>query len=79
MPGPWGLRTVVTTAITTGTALVGAYKLGAQIWQRDGVTVDSTNSNEDDFNFNRISLRVEERLALATYRPLAFCTVTGIA
>ena len=79
MPGPWGLRTVVTTAITAGTALVGAYKLGAQIWQREGIRVDSTNTNEDDFNFNRISLRVEERLALTVYRPSAFCTVTSVA
>lgn len=78
-PMVWGLRPVVTTAISAGTALVGAFKLGAQIWQREGVRVDSTNSNEDDFNFNRITLRVEERLALAVYRPLAFCTVTSIA
>lgn len=78
-PGPWGLRVVQTTAISAGTALVGAFKLGAQIWQRDGIRVDSTNTNEDDFNFNRISLRVEERLALAVYRPSAFCKVTSIA
>lgn len=78
-PGPWGLNCVVTTAIAAGTALVGAFKLGAQLWQREGIRVDSTNTNEDDFNFNRISLRVEERLALAVYRPSAFCTVTSIA
>jgi HK97 family phage major capsid protein len=79
MPGPWGLRPVVTTAITAGTALVGAFKMAAQIWQREGIRVESTNSNEDDFNFNRVSLRVEERLALAVYAPGAFCTVTSIA
>jgi hypothetical protein len=79
LPPIWGLRPVVTTAITAGTALVGAFRLGAQIWQREGIRVDSTNSNEDDFNFNRVTLRVEERLALAVYRPSAFCTVTGIA
>lgn len=78
-PALWGLTPVITTAIAQGTALIGAFKLGAQLWQRDGITVDSTNSNEDDFNFNRISLRVEERLALTVYRPLAFCTVTGIS
>lgn len=78
-PTIWGLKPVVTTAITAGTALVGAFKLGAQIWQREGIRVDSTNSNEDDFNFNRVTLRVEERLALTVYRPSAFCTVTSIA
>jgi hypothetical protein len=75
----WGLIPVITTAISAGTALVGAFKLGAQVWQREGLRLDSTNSNEDDFNFNRVSLRVEERLALAVYRASAFCTVTGIA
>lgn len=74
----WGLKVVVTTAITAGTALVGAFKLGAQIWQREGVKVEAFDQNEDDVNFNRVTVRVEERLALAVYRPLAFCTVTGI-
>lgn len=78
-PRVWGLRPVITEAITAGTALVGAFKLGAQIWQREGVSLDATNSNEDDFNFNRISLRVEERFGFAIYRPKAFCTVTDIS
>lgn len=78
-PRVWGLRPVITEAITAGTALVGAFKLGATLWQREGVTMDATNSNEDDFNFNRITLRVEERIALAVWRPKAFCTVTDIS
>lgn len=77
-PRYWGLPVVVTTAITSGTGLVGAFKLGAQIWDREGITVDSTNSDEDDFRFNRMTIRVEERLALAIYRLNAFCKVTGI-
>lgn len=75
----WGLRPVITNAITAGTFLVGAFRMGAQIWQREGVMMDATNSNEDDFNFNRVSLRVEERLALRVYSPKAFCTVTDVA
>lgn len=78
LPRVWGLRPVITTAISAGTALIGAFRYGAQIWQREGIRVESTNSNEDDFNFNRISLRVEERLALTVYAPGAFCTITGI-
>lgn len=78
-PPVWGLRPVVTTAIAAGTALVGAFKLGAQIFQRSGVDVKTFDQNEDDVNFNRKTIRVEERLALAVYRPSAFCTVTGIA
>lgn len=74
----WGKRVVVTTAITEGTALVGAFQLGAQIFDRQGMTVEMTNSNEDDFEKNLVTIRAEERLALAIYRPLAFCEVTGI-
>lgn len=74
----WGLPVVVTTAITEGTGLVGAFRLGAQIWQREGINVEATNTNEDDFVYNRMTIRVEERLALTVYRPLAFCTITGI-
>jgi HK97 family phage major capsid protein len=74
----WGLPVVVTTAIAQGTALVGAFRMGAQIWRREGVRIDSTNSDSTDFQFNRICIRVESRQALAVYRPLAFCTVTGI-
>jgi HK97 family phage major capsid protein len=74
----WNLPVVVTTAISEGTALVGAFRFGAQIFDRQGVTVDMSNQNEDDFVTNRMTIRVEQRLALAVYRPLAFCTVTGI-
>jgi HK97 family phage major capsid protein len=74
----WGIPVVSTVAQTQGTAIVGAWKLGAQLFRRQGITVETTNSNEDDFKTNLIAIRAEERLALAVYRPLAFCTVTGL-
>lgn len=77
--GPWGLRAVVTTAISAGTALVGAFKIGAMIFRKPGITMQMTNSDQDDFVKNLITLRCEERLALAIWRPKAFCTVTSIA
>jgi HK97 family phage major capsid protein len=74
----WGLNVVITTAITQNTALVGAFKLGAQIFYRQGITVEATNTNSDDFVKNLITIRAEQREALAVYRPKAFCTVTGV-
>lgn len=74
----WGKPCAITTAIAAGTALVGAFRLGAQYFMRQGLTVDMTNSDQDDFVKNLLTIRCEERLALAVYRPLAFCTVTGI-
>ena len=74
----WGLRVVVTTAITEGVALVGAFMSASQVFRKGGVTVEATNSDQDDFIKNRITLRAEERLALAVYRPGAFGEVTGL-
>ena len=75
-PNLWGYRTVVTPAIAQGTALVGAFGTAAQLFRKGGIQVDSTNSNEDDFKFNRVALRAEERVLLAVYRPSAFVKVT---
>lgn len=74
----WGLPVVWTTSIAAGTALVGAFRMGAQIFRKLGLTIETTNSDASDFQFNRIAIRAETRLALACFRPLAFCTVTGL-
>lgn len=75
----WGLPAVITTAITEGTALVGAFRIGGQLWRRMGLTVEATNSDQDDFINNLVTIRAECRLTLATYKPLAFASVTNIA
>lgn len=75
----WGLPVVVTTAISAGTALVGAFDTCAQVFRKGGITVEMTNSDQDDFVKNLVTIRAEERLALAVYRPAGFGTVTGIA
>lgn len=75
----WGLPAVSTTNVSQGTALVGSFRLGAQLWRRKGLTIETTNSDASDFANDRIAIKVSERLGLAVYRPKAFCTVTGIA
>ena len=76
-PPLWGLRTVVTSAVPAGTCIVGAFKMGASIVRKSGVTVDITNTNEDDFIKNLITILIEERLALAVRRPAAFVEITA--
>jgi hypothetical protein len=44
-----------------------------------GLTVELTNSDQDDFIKNLQTLRMESRQAFAVTHPLAFCTVTGVA
>lgn len=85
----WGLRIVQTTAIseidlaTPGASnkgpIVGAFKLGGAVFYRNGLSIESTNTDQDDFIMNLTTIRVEQRLALAIYRPLAFCRVINAA
>lgn len=71
-PPIWGLRTCVTPSIAAGTILVGAYRLGGSVISKGGITVEVTNTNEDDFVHNRVTIRVERRMGLAVRYPKAF-------
>jgi len=74
----WGKKVVHTPAITAGTALVGAFAQASQIFRKGGITVEASNSHNDNFAKGIVSIRAEKRLALAVYRPGAFGTVTGL-
>jgi len=81
VPGPetlFGKRVVITANITANTAVVGAWRIGSTLYFRQGIRVESTNSDASDFQYNRIALRAEERLAPAWWRPKAFCVCTGL-
>jgi len=71
-PSLWGIPVVQTQAMAAGQFLTGAFNLGAQIFDRMGVEVLLSTENEDDFVKNMATIRIEERLALAVYRPEAF-------
>jgi HK97 family phage major capsid protein len=72
----WGLPVVDTQAMTVHHFLTGAFRLGAQIFDRMSIEVLISTENDKDFEMNLISIRGEERLALAVYRPAAFVTGT---
>lgn len=75
-PAIWGKRTIVTPAIAQGTILVGAGKLGATVYRKGGLSLQATNTNEDDFVNNKITILGEERIGLAVRRPSAFVKIT---
>lgn len=75
----WGVRVVVTSAMTLGSALVGAFGQGGAVIRRSGVNVEATNSHSTWFADDIVALRAEERLALAVYRESAFTVVTGLS
>lgn len=79
-PTLWGLPVVLTNQFTDETdGLVGAFKQGGQLWKRDQITVQASNSHADFFTKNLVAIRAEQRAALAVYRPGAFGLVENLA
>ena len=79
IPNLWGIPVCVSEAVGAKQIIVGAFKTCASVVQNGGVSVESTNTNEDDFVKNLMTIRAEERLALAVRRPLGFKLITQAA
>lgn len=75
----WGLRTVRTRSVSQGTIDVGAWRMGAQLFDREGITIRIGDQHADYFTSNKVAILAEERLTVATYRPDWFGQVTGVA
>ncbi|MBI5111308.1 MAG: phage major capsid protein [Rhodovulum sp.] len=71
-PRLWRLPVVETQAMTLDRFLVGAFQLGAQIFDRADATVEISTEDSDNFRKNLVTILAEQRLALAVYRPEAF-------
>lgn len=75
---PWGLRVVVTPAATDGLPIVGDFNMAAKVYRRGGLTLASSNSDQDDFVKNLVTIRAEERLVIGiTYTYLLATAVIG--
>ncbi|KQZ31671.1 capsid protein [Mesorhizobium sp. Root552] len=71
-PRLWRLPVVETQAMTVDKFLTGAFQLGAQIFDREEANVELSTEDSDNFRKNLVTVRAEERLALAVYRPESF-------
>lgn len=78
-PGIWGLRTIVTTAVDENEVLVGAFRAAATVVTKagEGVGIEVHRGDHDDAVNNRVTVVVEERLALAVRVPQAFAKVVA--
>lgn len=70
-PTLWGLPVVDTTAVEPGEFLTGAFKMAAQVWDREDANVQASEEDRDNFIKNMVTIRGEERLALTVYREEA--------
>ena len=72
----WNVPVVDTPAIAEGTALVGAFGTGAQVYDRDEASIRVAEQHADFFVRNAVVVLAEQRLALAVKRPESFVKVT---
>lgn len=71
-PTLWGMPVVTSDSMPEGDFLVGAFSLGAQIWDRMGMTVLASTEDGDNFSENMVTILFEKRMALEVMRPEAF-------
>jgi HK97 family phage major capsid protein len=73
----WGLRVVVSEAMTENTALVGDFRWSV-LWNREGASVLVSDQHSDFFTRNLLAILAERRDAFGVLDNQAFCTVTAV-
>lgn len=72
----WRVPVVDTLAINAGTALLGAFKLGATVYDRHAYRIEVADQHSDWFMLNKKAIRIEERIAFIVERPESFVDIT---
>jgi len=72
----WGERVVRSRALDQTEALVGAFRLGATLFQREGVSIRVGDQHGEYFVSNKVAILGEERVGLAVHRPDWFVETT---
>lgn len=70
-PRIWGVPVVGTPSVDQGNFLAGAFGLGSQLFDVEGVSI-RVGEPGDYFLKNTVAILAEERLLLVNYRPKAF-------
>lgn len=70
-PVLFGLPVIESVGVTADTFAVGAFRQAGTIHNREGVVVEMSESDSDNFTKNLITLRAERRLALTIEVPAA--------
>lgn len=70
-PRLFGLPVIQAIGMAADTFQVGRFSEAYMVHNREGVTVEMSDSDSDNFTKNLITLRAERRLALATEKPAA--------
>lgn len=84
IPRIWGLRIVSSGRMPVEGAgnkpiLVGAFAQASQIWRRRAISLSVSDSHEDRFLRDILTIKANTRLAVTHYRPGGYATVTSVA
>jgi HK97 family phage major capsid protein len=71
VPRLFGVPVVQSIGMTAGSFAAGAFGQAYMVHNREGVVVEMSDSDSDNFTKNLVTIRAERRLALATERPAA--------
>ena len=72
----WGLPVVRTRALAAGHAIVGSWRLGATLFEREGVMIRVADQHASLFISNTVVILAEERVGLAVHRPDFFVHIS---
>jgi HK97 family phage major capsid protein len=68
----WRIPVVESTAMDANNFLLGAFDMGASLWDREQATVRISEHHARYFVQNLIAILAEERITMTVYRPQAF-------
>jgi HK97 family phage major capsid protein len=73
---PWGLPPIKTRSMPAGKAIVGAWRIGGQLLDREETVLRVGDQHLDYFINNKVVILVEERVCFLNHRPDFFVEVT---
>lgn len=71
----WQMPVVASPAMQQGTSLVGAYGLGAKVYDREQANIRVAEQHADLFTRNAVAVLAEERVGLTVSRPESFIKI----
>jgi len=72
-PTVWRVPVIITNAMPEGQFLLGDWRLGAQLYVREGVSIRVSEHHKELFTENGVAILAETRYGLGISRPKAFC------
>ena len=67
----WGIPVITSNSVTADKYIIANFTLGATMYDRQEITLEMSDSDGNNFQYNLLTLRVERRLGLAIEHPEA--------